>query len=52
MEDSYISLTDQDKTIQKKSKFDLLGLTKQQLMDVFSEISLPDFRTKQVWRWV
>ena len=52
LEDSYISLTDQDKTIQKKSKFDLLGLTKQQLIDVFSEISLPDFRTKQVWRWV
>ena len=52
MDDSYISLSKINNINQNKSKFDLLGLTKHELKVVFAETKLPDFRTKQVWRWV
>ena len=52
MEDRFNSFNHSTKVINNKSKFDLLGLTKHELKSIFAEISLPDFRTKQVWRWI
>jgi 23S rRNA (adenine2503-C2)-methyltransferase len=48
-------MTSQPETLQaaeETARFDLVGLSREELSRALAELDLPDYRTKQIWHWI